>query len=247
MASSIHLQSKSSPFSINHSVATFGKSPAVEIPPGNSLGPFSSLFCTPKATLNQQPSGPASVGQLHAEIKQIKREKSELEDDRNKLINECKRLHSVILGQQESVLRSLSPKWFPKEDRMIQPELFKLQDALRSWSRAYSLAHESEIENVPEVEKNMVIKQLEGYCVQTNWYSLTKQIPIHHAKLSAVLVQAALAKMMFQEVFTDPFFVFGSMNNNVAVPGRANLTDLYKTLMQSKPKETAPWEQVNMD
>lgn len=153
----------------------------------------------------------------------------------------------MILRQQESLLHCSIPKWFPKEDRTIQIELFKLQDALRSWSREYSLADVSKIENVPEAEKNRVIKQLEGYCVQTQWYSLIKQVLIHQTKLSAVLVQAALAKMIFHEVFTDPFFIFGTMNNNVLVPGRVELMDLYKTLMQSKPKAMATWEQVNMD
>jgi hypothetical protein len=49
----------------------------------------------------------------------MKHEKSELEDDCNKLVTKYKRLHSVILRQQESLLYSSIPKWFPKEDRTI--------------------------------------------------------------------------------------------------------------------------------
>lgn len=98
----------------------------------------------------------------------MEREKSELERHCSKLESECKRLQSVVLQQREGVLGSLRPKWFLKEDRTIQFELTKLQTTMRSWSREYSLADETEIEKVPAAEKNMVIKQLEGYYVQSD-------------------------------------------------------------------------------
>ncbi|KAH2011693.1 hypothetical protein KXW40_005927 [Aspergillus fumigatus] len=124
-------------------VTTFGKSSGIKTPSGNNLGPFSKLFYASEAILKQQPLGPARVEktkQLHEYIKQMEREKSKLE-------RHCSKL---------------------EKDRTIQFELTKLQTTMRSWSREYSLADETEIEKVPAAEKNMVIKQLEGYYVQSD-------------------------------------------------------------------------------
>lgn len=236
----IHPESTSA---FDQRVTTFGKSSGIETPSGNNLGPFSKLFYASEAILKQQPLGPARVEkteQLHEYIKQMEREKSELERHCSKLESECKRLQSVVLQQREGVLGSLRPKWFLKEDRTIQFELTKLQTTMRSWSREYSLADETEIEKVPAAEKNMVIKQLEGYCVQSDWYSLIQQIPLHETKLPSVLVQAALAKTIFQGVFTDPFFFIDTRNNNMTGPGSPNMASIYETLMQSKPWTVDP-------
>ncbi|KAH2926257.1 hypothetical protein KXW15_002464 [Aspergillus fumigatus] len=144
----IHPESTSA---FDQRVTTFGKSSGIETPSGNNLGPFSKLFYASEAILKQQPLGPARVEkteQLHEYIKQMEREKSELERHCSKLESECKRLQSVVLQQREGVLGSLRPKWFLKEDRTIQFELTKLQTTMRSWSREYSLADETEIEKL---------------------------------------------------------------------------------------------------
>jgi hypothetical protein len=235
MGPSIHAENRSSPFTFGQPTFTFGKPHGIDTSTRNNPGPFPPLFCSDEKT-----------EQLHEYIKQMEREKSELEGHCSKLLSECKRLQSVVLQQRERVLGSLRPKWFPKEDHTIQFELTKLQTSMRSWSREYSLADESEIEKVPAAEKNMLIKQLEGYCVQSDWYSLIKQIPLHQTKLSSVLVQAALAKTIFQGVFTDPFFFIDTRNNNMTGPGSPSMASIYETLMQSKPLDSRILEEARL-
>ena len=172
-------------------------------------------------------------------ITQLEQDNISLERNFKALNGEYRKLQSIALTAQEGALRAMEQGgWAAKEDRVVRDELTRLQEGLRSWARKYSRTTvNSDLESVSALEKDKpdkAIEELKGYCVQTNWCSLLERLPISSNKVFPALVQAFLAKDIFQNIFPDPFFAFPETFNDPKLPNRAEMRLLYQTMTQCK-------------
>jgi hypothetical protein len=168
-------------------------------------------------------------------ITDLVQEQASLENDLVNLRDKCHRLESVALLAQEGALKAMAKGGSaPKEDRLVRNELTKLQDGLRQWARKYAVGAIGEFDGIPSQQKDHVIGQLEGYCVQTDWNCFVRQAPIPQNKIPYVLVEALLAKDIFGQMFADPFFVFPETNNDSTLPARTGMHLLYATMRQGR-------------
>lgn len=170
-------------------------------------------------------------------IVQLRQDNTDLEKSLTELSGECSRLRSVALTAQEGALKAMKKGgWAAKEDRVVRDELGILQDRLRSWAKKYSRTTlDSDFESVSARQKVQVVKELNGYCVQTNWHALLEQMPISSNKVPSVFIQALLAKDIFQHIIADPFFAFPDAIDDPELPNWAEMRCLYRTMIQCKP------------
>lgn len=185
---------------------------------------------------NMQANCFEDIQQRDVYIAQLGQDNKNLERSLKMLNGECSRLQSIALTAQEGALRAMEQGgWAAKEDRVVRDELAKLQDGLRSWARKYSrVAVNSDLESVSARQKDKVVEELKGYCVQTNWCSLLERMPISSNKVPPILVQALLAKDIFQTIFADPFFAFPETFGDPKLPNRDEMRLLYQTMKQCK-------------
>ncbi|KAL2819287.1 hypothetical protein BDW59DRAFT_151585 [Aspergillus cavernicola] len=133
-----------------------------------------------------------------------------------------KQLEAITNGREESTLQPqpmMVTKWHaPQEDRAVRDKLSKLVDRVRAWARNYSLVLYSNLDGVPTSDKDLAMGSLDGYCIYDNWDMTIKKMPIGRDKIPAVLVQAILAKDVFERFFIDPFFALMSIEGDEYVP-----------------------------
>lgn len=185
---------------------------------------------------NMQATCTEDIQQRNAYIVQLEQDNINFQRSLKGLDGECRKLQYIALTAQEGALRAMEQGgWAAKEDRVVRHELAKLQDGLRSWARKYSRAAvSSDLESVSALEKDKVVEELKGYCVQTNWCSLLERMPISSNKVFPLLVQALLAKDIFQTIFADPFFAFPETIDDPELPNRAEMRLLHQTMTQCK-------------
>ncbi|GIJ91445.1 hypothetical protein Asppvi_010410 [Aspergillus pseudoviridinutans] len=175
-------------------------------------------------------------------ITELEQERTNLEKDLDILRNERQRLESVALVAQEGALKAMAKGGHvPKEDRVIRDELTRLQDAVRQWARKYAVEAMADIDGVPSQQKDQVIKHLKGYCIQTRWSDFLLKAPIPSNKIPFVLVEALLAKHIFDQMFMDPFFLFPESSDGSTLPGRANMRLLYDAMKQADQAKAHMW------
>ncbi|PGH03862.1 hypothetical protein GX51_03850 [Blastomyces parvus] len=152
-------------------------------------------------------------------------------------------LESLVVGAQESALESMLKKsgWSPKEDPQIREEFEKLQEGLRTWAKSQSTPALANLDKVPDTEKEMIMKQLGGYCNQTDWQTLNMKMPIPPNRVPAVLLQALLARDIFEWMFTNPFFAFVEMEGHRALVKPNELMSLYVALGEVHQAEAHIW------
>jgi hypothetical protein len=141
--------------------------------------------------------------------------------------------HQIRIAQ-EGALRSMrNASWTPMEDGKVRQELTKLEERLRSWAKKNAVAEISSLEDIPTAEKNATVDQLEGYCAAGSCDSLTKRMAPNIAKRSPlILVQALLAKSVFETIISRPFFAFPENNANSGMPSAGQLFSLYNKMIQ---------------
>jgi hypothetical protein len=163
----------------------------------------------------------------------LEQDRTSLEKDLDDLTDECQRLKSVALIAQEGALKAMAKGGHvPKEDRVVRTELTKLQDGVRQWARKYAVEAMADIDSVPSQQKDLVIKHLEGYCIQAEWSRFVHKAQIPPNKIPFVLVEALLAKDIFGQMFTDPFFLFPGTSDDCTLPDRVNMHLLHDTMKQ---------------
>lgn len=197
-------------------------------------------------TVQQFVTHSKNIQQRDVCIAQLVQENKNLERNLNKLNGECNRLQSIALTAQEGALRAMEQGgWAAKEDRVVRDELVKLQEGLRLWARKYSRsAVNSDMESVSARQKDKVVEELKEYCVQTNWYSLLKRMPISSNKVPPIFVQALLTKDIFQNIFADPFFAFPETFDDPELPNRNEMRLLYHTMTRCKSPVVRKGSQV---
>ncbi|KAF3482026.1 uncharacterized protein GIQ15_04785 [Arthroderma uncinatum] len=159
-----------------------------------------------------------------------------LNDTVAKLREENQELRSLVVGAQESALESMLRKtgWSPKEDSLIQEDLSKLETALRKWARDHSVSALADLDHFSRSDKNLILGQLDGYCIWSEWQTLIEKLPIPRNKIPAVLLQSLLARDIFEWAFADPFFAFAEIEGAPALPKPNEWGNLYRTLVEGE-------------
>ncbi|EGC46820.1 conserved hypothetical protein [Histoplasma capsulatum var. duboisii H88] len=152
-------------------------------------------------------------------------------------------LGSLVVGAQESALESMLKKsdWSPKEDPQVQEEFDKLQAGLRTWTKSHSTPILADLGKIPDTEKEMIMKQLGGYCNQTDWQTLITKMPIPSNRIPAILLQSLLARDIFEWLFTNPFFAFVEMGGDRALVKPNEWMSLYMALREVHEAEAHVW------
>ncbi|KAF3401417.1 hypothetical protein DPV78_005474 [Talaromyces pinophilus] len=118
-------------------------------------------------------------------------------------------LQQKLREAQEAAFRALKKgTWMPKEDHRVREEFVKLEENIRTWAKTYALSDISTLQaKITETaEKNRVLSKLDGY-YDGDWdrlVSCTKSLV--QKRLPRILVQALLAKDIFEKIFDNPFF-----------------------------------------
>ncbi|OAX80404.1 hypothetical protein ACJ72_05264 [Emergomyces africanus] len=152
-------------------------------------------------------------------------------------------LGSLVVGAQESALESMLKKsdWSPKEDPQVQEEFDKLQAGLRMWAISQSTPILANLDKVPDTAKEMIMKQLSGYCNLADWQTLNMKMPIPSNRIPAVLLQSLLARDIFEWMFTNPFFAFVEMEGDRALVKPNEWMSLYMALREVHEAEAHIW------
>lgn len=111
-------------------------------------------------------------------LKQYADEVTHLRDQVRDLTADRETLQDQVHIAQETIFRSAKKtNWAPKEDQRIHEEFTKLEENLKSWVRKYVVAEASTFEQALTVEKDAIVRLLEGYCVKGNWHYLVRSMP----------------------------------------------------------------------
>ncbi|RAH86011.1 hypothetical protein BO86DRAFT_395457 [Aspergillus japonicus CBS 114.51] len=153
------------------------------------------------------------------------------------------KLQAMVIARHESALESLNAGKgpAPMDDHDVESALIRLQESIRSWARKYTVSHVARLEHVSEAELDLVVMDLGAYCSELTWSSLVSKLPISVDKIPAILVQAALAYVVFEWIFGDPFFLFRQIehvNSNSLCGG---LTKIYDQMKLVDEVESHAW------
>ncbi|KAM0091074.1 hypothetical protein ACP6JD_005518 [Aspergillus fumigatus] len=140
----------------------------------------------------------------------------ELQSNLAQIQDKHQKLEAIFVARQKYALQSMVANngYIPKEDQSIRDELSNLTESIRSWAKKNCFISFADLEEVPKPEKDMVIHQLTGYCSQPDWNSTMREISIPQNKVPMVLLHALLAKDLFEQIFTDPFFAFPKIDGD---------------------------------
>ena len=152
-------------------------------------------------------------------------------------------LQQKLREAQEGAFRALKKgTWMPKEDHRVREEFVKLEENIRTWAKTYALSDISTLQaKITETaEMNRVLSKLDGY-YDGDWdrlVSCTKSLV--QKRLPRILVQALLAKDIFEKIFDNPFFFLNEETENeeqFRSPFGTQLIALYSEM----EKGSSPW------
>ncbi|PYH83256.1 hypothetical protein BO82DRAFT_250204, partial [Aspergillus uvarum CBS 121591] len=146
------------------------------------------------------------------------------------------KLQAMVIARQESALESLNAGKgpAPMDDHDVESALIRLQESIRSWARKYAMPSVEKLEGVLESDLDLVVDDLGDYCSEVTWSSLVSKLPISVDKIPAILVQAALANVVFEWIFGDPFVLFRQIehaNSNSLCGGLTKIYDQMKLVV----------------
>ncbi|EED23508.1 conserved hypothetical protein [Talaromyces stipitatus ATCC 10500] len=155
-------------------------------------------------------------------------------------------LQQQLRDAQEGAFRALKKgTWMPKEDYRVRDEFAKLEENIRNWAKAYALSDISTLQaKITETEKNSVLSKLDGY-YDGDWdrlVSCTKALV--QKRLPRILVQALLAKDIFDNIFDNPFFFFNEETENkekFRSPFGTQLVALYNEMEKVNEAQAHVW------
>lgn len=159
-------------------------------------------------------------------------------------------LQQQLRDAQEGAFRALKKgTWMPKEDHRVREEFAKLEENIRTWAKTYALSDISILQaKITDTEKNRVLSKLDGYYDVQNggdWdrlISCTKSLV--QKRLPRILVQALLAKDVFQNIFDNPFFFLNEETENeeqFRSPFGTQLIALYSEMQKGPPFSILSW------
>ncbi|KAL4919681.1 hypothetical protein BDW62DRAFT_216829 [Aspergillus aurantiobrunneus] len=129
----------------------------------------------------------------------------------------------------------------PKEDRVVRDELAKLGEKIRNWAKKYSAASLEDLSALSGKEQEAVIKQLRRFTSQADWDALIGSMPFSQSKIPALLVQALLARDIFERIFGDPFFAFTRLECESTLPDSKEMMRVYFTMGRINETDAHIW------
>ncbi|CBF84284.1 predicted protein [Aspergillus nidulans FGSC A4] len=154
---------------------------------------------------------------------------------------EEQKLNNVTTGPQDGLQSLTATKWHaPKEDRYARDELFKIGDRIRQWARNNSASF-TDLDGVATSDTDSAVKYLSGYCAVRDWKALINKFPVSKDKAPALLVQAILAKDLFERLFKDPFFAFIAIERDEAMPRPAQMRVLQDGITRVSNDDAHIW------
>lgn len=182
------------------------------------------------AKANQEEQARDQQELMTAELQNLKAENADLEEQ--------------IRKAQEGAFRQMkAAKWMPREDSSIRADLEKLEDKIRNWARSYSSPEILNVETLSPDDISHLEGNLQGIC------SLNKPFPASidtwpvKKKACMLLLHAAVAKTVFQDIFSRPFYFFDDHSTTEQALGLstrfsqsfgADLDCLYTSMGKSK-------------
>lgn len=158
------------------------------------------------------------------------------------------RLQAEVRVAQDAVLRAMEKKeTHPMEDREVRDKFVVLEERLRGWARNYTVDDIGKLHSASTSEMNRIISQLDGYCIQEDWWKLQSRFSSLKKKIPFMLSQAVLAQAIFRDIFGCAFFVFPTSPTYCDTPNRGQMDGLYQTLRQCGEKCCTHRSPVNTD
>jgi hypothetical protein len=143
-----------------------------------------------------------TIVRLQSRSEDLSRELQQTSDKYAKLLNDFHILHT-------GTLRAMKGQYWIKSDKEVREELLLLQEQIRGWARKYAFNNINALNNISIIQKNTIIRELEGYCIQDSWEALISCMSQRVANdIPYLLVNALLSKYVFQHIFSNPFFLF---------------------------------------
>lgn len=166
----------------------------------------------------------------------------ELQSNLAQIQDKHQKLEAIFVARQKYALQSMVANngYIPKEDQSIRDELSNLTESIRSWAKKNCFISFADLEEVPKPEKDMVIHQLTGYCSQPDWNSTMREISIPQNKVPMVLLHALLAKDLFEQIFTDPFFAFPKIDGDHTTSTEGCFQRIYRIMIQGTEDISIP-------
>ncbi|RAL13364.1 uncharacterized protein BO97DRAFT_423570 [Aspergillus homomorphus CBS 101889] len=127
------------------------------------------------------------------------------------------------------------------EDYDVRTALLKLQDAIRSWARKYAFPYVASLEGVANTELDLVVEELGPFSSETTWDSLTKKVSFSLDKLPAIIVQASLARSVFEWIFEDPFYTVEADAYTGVSPLSEGIGMIYDRMKEVDEVEAHAW------
>ncbi|GES58646.1 hypothetical protein ATEIFO6365_0004079700 [Aspergillus terreus] len=122
-----------------------------------------------------------------------------------------------------------------------------LKYSVECWAGGFIISGQEALNSLPDESKRNVIKNLEGWCVQEDWETLTKPLPGTFRSIGAiVLVETLLMKDLFEKMIgNNPFWYFdgkaGPDDENESENFPIQLEHLYHRFIQTNPFSAGYW------
>ncbi|KAL3457945.1 hypothetical protein BJX64DRAFT_292609 [Aspergillus heterothallicus] len=192
--------------------------------------------------------------QATAYIRNIEAQAKKERDQANKFIRSLRgqlaaaeernrQLEGIVVSTQESALNAIVADKgnTPLEDQVVRDRLAQLGEKIRIFARKHSWARVEDCDGLIESNKDFIIKGLHGYTSEQTWEGFVNTLPFSSAKIPVLLVQALLAKSIFEGLFAHPFFMFGKTESKNRLPDPDEMMEIYRIMLQIDKREGHLW------
>ncbi|KAL4811958.1 hypothetical protein BDW67DRAFT_194082 [Aspergillus spinulosporus] len=123
------------------------------------------------------------------------------------------------------------PKGHWKEEA-IRHNISHLGERIYNWAQRHSVASLEDCFGITARDKASIVKELRGYTSQESWERLV---------VPKLLVQALLAKRIFETLFANPFFAFRNVDGNGSLQEQDDLMKIYRSMLQINESQGHIW------
>ncbi|KAA8647811.1 hypothetical protein EYZ11_010429 [Aspergillus tanneri] len=182
----------------------------------------------------------ARIAHLENQLADMVAQITEISQDRKRLQSQLRNTQNTQNGPRRSVK---TVPWASKSTARVREELSILEKRMRSWAVKYTVSDPRDLEQVTAEEKNSVLKELDGFCIERDWDRLMRTMPIVLHRIPALLTQAMLSRAIFTGVFVRPFFAFTESEEETTDDWASSrmLTSIYTAMMDVNESEAHTW------
>ncbi|QKX58878.1 uncharacterized protein TRUGW13939_06006 [Talaromyces rugulosus] len=177
----------------------------------------------------------ATIQELYNQIHSKSRAFDELQHSNAHLLQKLDEI-------QERVFRFMNKGGSTSQgDEKTRNDLLRLGDKMKAWARNNSSPAEQRIKELSIDQKQEIISDLSGYCLQHDWDDLMQMMPPKIVeRITVLFVQAMLSKHVFCKFFSNPFFVLEGQEQTI-FPASLQLFNLYQAIMEADETEAHVW------